>query len=306
MSVVLPAYPAPDEQETLTASDGTSLHYEAWHPAGTPRAGVLLAHGFGEHVSRYGRLARALNRHGYAVGGADHRGMGRSGGARSHVRDYADYVNDLAVPAARRRQGLPSEAPMFVFGHSMGGLIALLHAERCAAQPFAGTLLSGPLLGSEVQAPRWQVEAGKILVRIHPRFRVPVPIQPDILTHDKAEQEIVASDPFTLRFTTLGWFFATVRAMQAGQEERIKIVWPTLWLIPGEDKLCTPAASRRVFERLPNAAQHTWNEYPGLFHEMHNEAPADRDRVTADILAWLDAQSANAVSPVSAAARPLV
>lgn len=277
-----------DFEESLSPSIGLRLTYREWRPEGAVRGGVLLCHGFGEHLGRYGRLARGLNAAGYLAGGVDHRGMGLSAGERMFVRDYGEYVNDLEAAGARMRQSLPEGVPLFVYGHSMGGLIALRHAQAAQAADYAGTILSGPLIGSPMRPARWQVELGKLVVRVKPGFRVPVPINAEALTSDEGEKRALLSDPLILRHTTLIWFFATECAMRAAREA-MGVRWPTLWLIAGLDSLCDPAVSRAVFDALPTSGQHIWQSYPRFLHELHNERPDARAQVLADVLAWLDA-----------------
>lgn len=286
----------PDRQERLAATDGTPLYYQEWRPSGADlrplRGLVLIVHGFGEHGGRFARFARKLNAAGFQVATVDHRGMGQSGGVRGHVLDYSAYVEDLAIPERELRRSAPSHLPLFIYGHSMGGLIAFLHAVHCNAAPVAGTILSGPLLGIAMPIPAWQVIVGRQVVRFAPTFKVPAPIEPRILTHDPEMQAMLGSDPLGLNQTTLGWFFASGAAMERAKREVGKISWPTLWLIAGEDRLCSPAVSRTVFSALPSLERHTWRDYPGLFHELHQECAADRDRVCADVVAWMEARLA--------------
>jgi len=104
-------------------------------PASGPgRAVLLIQHGLAEHAGRYRPFAEFMARRGFHVYAHDHRGHGMteaddaprgvfagSDGVGAVLRDC------LAVreEAARRHPGLP----IIVFGHSMGGLIALNYAE---------------------------------------------------------------------------------------------------------------------------------------------------------------------------------
>jgi alpha-beta hydrolase superfamily lysophospholipase len=138
------------KQGTLPAADGTRL---AWRASSldAPRASVLLSHGLGEHGGRYARLTAALEARGVAVHALDHRGHGRSGGTRGHADRFDDLVRDLE---AFRRASLPAGVPTFLFGHSMGGLVALRHLQAHPEVEWAGVVLSAPLLGIAVCAPR--------------------------------------------------------------------------------------------------------------------------------------------------------
>ena len=113
-----------DREWTVRAPGGPLLFGQSWGPATAPRAAVLVVHGLAEHTGRYGLTAAALNDAGFAVHAVDYRGHGRSEGRRVHVDDVGDYVADVraALEEVRRRNpGLP----VFLLGHSQGGLIAL-------------------------------------------------------------------------------------------------------------------------------------------------------------------------------------
>ena len=288
----------PDIQTLLTAPDGTPLHYTEWMPKlphTDGRATILLSHGYGEHLGRYGRLARQLTAAGFRVGGCDHRGMGRSGGPRMVIDDYNTYVADLDTAQARLRQGIPDAVPAFVFGHSMGGLVALRHAQSRNTQAFKGTVLSGPLLGVGFPVPAWQIALGKVLARVAPRYHFPLQMRPELLTHDLDEQQAALADPLMPGFTTPAWFMATNRAMEQGKDQADRVCWPTLWQVGGADQVCSPAASKAVYDLLTAAhpqAAHTWHLYAGLMHEVYNERLPDREQAFADLSAWLNARLA--------------
>lgn len=287
----------PDTEDSLTTPDGTLLHYTAWQPdahSSRPTATILLSHGYGEHLGRYGRLAQQLTAQGCGVGGCDHRGMGRSGGPRMVINDYDTYVADLDTAHARLRQGVADDIPSFVFGHSMGGLVALRHAQREHAFPFAGTVLSGPLLGVGFPVPAWQTALGKVLARVAPHYHFPLKLRPELLTHDVEEQQAALNDPLMPGFTTPAWFMATYRAMAQAQCDVAGVHWPTLWQAGGADQVCSPAASKAVYDLLTSAhpqIPHTWHLYPGLMHEVYNERLPDREQAFADLLTWLNNRS---------------
>ena len=176
----------------------------------------------------------------------------------------------------------------------MGGLAALLHAERRPSDAVVGTALSGPLLGVALHIPGWQIALGRLLAPFAPRFRMPVHLNPYILTHDEEDVARLLSDTDLLNEVTLAWYFASGRAMKEAAAEASRVAWPTLWLIPGDDRVCDTPTARSVFERLPPSGDHTWREYPGLFHELHNERAPDRDYVLRDVLEWLKRQAGRA------------
>src|SRR5690625_2384167 len=126
------------------------IHAQAWDLEGqVPRYIAVVVHGYGEHIGRYGHLARALVNHGATVYGSDHLGHGRSGGERVLISDVADLVADLRsliTHVAREHAGLP----VVLIGHSMGGMVATWYAQAHGGDVDA-LVLSGPSLG------RWEL-----------------------------------------------------------------------------------------------------------------------------------------------------
>jgi alpha-beta hydrolase superfamily lysophospholipase len=104
-------------------------------PAGETRAAVLLIHGFGQNRYAWHLPSRSLVNHlaraGMDVYNLDLRGHGRSralGGRRSRgVFDYVEEDIPIAIEEVRRHSG---GRPVFLLGHSLGGLVAYAAAPR--------------------------------------------------------------------------------------------------------------------------------------------------------------------------------
>src|SRR5262245_59002774 len=77
---------------TLTTPDGVALHVQAWPTTGPGHGTVLIVHGLGEHIGRYARVAAHLDARGWNVVGYDHRGHGRSGGAKGRIVERDDLL----------------------------------------------------------------------------------------------------------------------------------------------------------------------------------------------------------------------
>ena len=134
-------------EERFTTPDGLSVYGQRWLPEPPAGAVVVLVHGFVEHSGRYAPLAEDLNRQGYAVYAMDLRGHGRSEGPRCFVRRFDQYLEDLDLFLDRVAAAEPDK-PLFLLGHSMGGLIVARWAiSRPARQAdLRGLILSGPAL----------------------------------------------------------------------------------------------------------------------------------------------------------------
>jgi alpha-beta hydrolase superfamily lysophospholipase len=131
-----------ETQTTLASPTGAALNLYASEAKAAPRGVIQVNHGLAEHAARYGRFAEAMSAAGFHVYAHDHRGHGatkapdapqgmfaREDGAAKVIADVAAVHGHIAA----RHPGLP----VIVFGHSMGGLIAmsyvLRHSERVAA-----------------------------------------------------------------------------------------------------------------------------------------------------------------------------
>jgi len=113
-------------ESTAAGIGGLELFSQSWLPDAPAHAAVAIAHGLGEHSGRYAHVAAALVDRGYSVRALDHRGHGRSQGKRVFVKEYAEFQRDLLQ--FRRLVGAEHpDAPLHVFGHSMGCHLALRH-----------------------------------------------------------------------------------------------------------------------------------------------------------------------------------
>src|SRR3954469_14168297 len=133
------------EERTFVDAYGIEV-FTRWWPIDSPRGVVLIAHGASEHSGRYDRFARALNDAGFAAVALDHRGHGRT--APSSPRGVMGagggqaVVDDLHELRSSARSTFGADVPVFLFGHSMGSLIALGYLAQ-HADGLAGSVLCG-------------------------------------------------------------------------------------------------------------------------------------------------------------------
>jgi lysophospholipase len=260
--------------------------WQGWSPAGDQqhKGVVTIAHGYGEHVGRYEHVAERLCAGGFAVYGLDHQGHGRSQGRRGRIRlrgAVAD-LDQLIVTVARARH---PDAPQFLLGHSMGGLIAL-HYAGAHQQRLTGLALSGPLAavegGSALHA------FGRALGLILPGAPVSR-VDPRLVSRDAAVVSDYVADPLNHHGPIpagVAREFIVGTAALAGLVPRITL--PTLIQWGTADRLCPPAGAEMVAERI-GSRDLTVERYPGAFHEIFNEP--ERERVIDDLVAWLSAHA---------------
>ncbi|KAJ3246748.1 hypothetical protein HDU78_006283 [Chytriomyces hyalinus] len=118
----------------FTAPDRHQIYYNVWKPAGTIRAQVLFFHGIGEHVMRYDHVFKPFAEAGILVRGMDWRGHGRTV-LRNNEAQAFDYsfdqcFEDMLQLHSIAIDGVPNNLPVFVMGHSMGGLMTLAFVQK--------------------------------------------------------------------------------------------------------------------------------------------------------------------------------
>jgi alpha-beta hydrolase superfamily lysophospholipase len=277
--------PPPAESSTLRAADGTRLHALRW-AAGSPRAALLLSHGLGEHAGRYAALARDLVPRGIEVHALDHRGHGASGGARAYTPRFSRYVDDFEAFRRQVVDALPAGLPVFLLGHSLGGLIALRWLEAHPEAGLKGAILSAPLLGVKKEAPRWKVALSGTLSKLLPWLPLSNEIDASELSGDAAYVRSYREDPLVHARITPRLYTEMMAAMDDAVAERGRLALPLLFLVPGADSIVREADTLRFAAEL--AGDVTVRRYPGFRHESLNEV--DRARPVSDVVRWMEAR----------------
>ncbi len=250
-----------------------ALAARTWSGAEPPSRVVVVAHGYGEHVGRYERLADALVGDGAVVYAVDHVGHGKSTGERALVEDFEDVVTDLHRLDGTARREHPG-LPVVLLGHSMGGLIAARYAQRYG-ESLSALVLSSPVLG------RWDAVTQLLAMEQIPD----VPLDPSTLSRDEAVGKVYADDDLVwhgpFKRTTLESLDHTIGTVAGGPGLGDL---PTLWIHGEDDQLVPIEGTRAGIERLRGSAL-VERVYPGARHELFNET--NKDEVTADVLAFV-------------------
>jgi alpha-beta hydrolase superfamily lysophospholipase len=270
----------------ITARDGARLFYRR-HAAASPRARILVIHGFAEHSGRYLDLLDALAASGFDALALDLRGHGRSDGLRGHLRRFDDHLDDARAAFDALTTGADGTA--LVFGHSMGGLIAT-HFAASEPQRCRALALSSPMFARALKVNPLKLVAGHVLGRVLPRVAMPNGVTGAHLTSDPEEIARHAADPLILNHARAGWFVALEAAMAAAPARMARLTMP-LYLMHGDaDPLTSFATSRALFARAVSGDK-VFVALPGMRHETLHEI--GRERVRADLVRWLAAHAAS-------------
>lgn len=273
-----------DVQDASSASPwdfGSGLNGYVWRAA-VPRARLLLTHGFAEYAERYVRryngLIPRLNAAGIDVYAFDMRGHGRSPGARGVVNLRA-AVNDHHAA----REALAGGKPLFLLGHSLGGLVTAASAAEDADR-VAGVILSAPAL--LIKAPlHLRAVAGLISV-FAPGARLVPPLDADGLSRIPEEVEAYRTDPMVSDTRVPARTGASaISVSEAAWKLYPDWTTPTLVLHGEQDRATDPEGSKRFMQTI-RAADKRLEIFPEGRHELLNDL--DRDVAMDVILSWLD------------------
>lgn len=117
------------EEFERKAFDGLKLYFQCWQTDDRLKGVICLVHGLGEHSGRYTDWAMRLNQAGYSVLTYDLRGHGKSDGQRGHILSFNDYLADTELLLREANDKFPG-IPHFLYGHSLGAIIAWIYVLR--------------------------------------------------------------------------------------------------------------------------------------------------------------------------------
>jgi alpha-beta hydrolase superfamily lysophospholipase len=304
----------PESTFTFTDPDAFEIFVYRWAPAAdvSPKAVVQIAHGAAEHALRYRRLARFLNAAGYIVYANDHRGHNKTAGTIEQASMVGpDGWNGIVKDAKQLTDIIKEEnqgLPVFLFGHSMGSLIAQQYVQEWGDE-VKGVILSGtfatlPQLDAIIAMLEQAVQGlaadapselfGAMFASFNEPF-APAETGFEWLSRDEHEVRKYVDDPwcgfpFTNRmvlYMLKGW----QETWEAENESRIPKTLPILVISGARDPVGGNTESvKLLMERykgygIRNIAH---KFYADARHELLNEI--NRDEVHQDVLDWLDNQ----------------
>jgi alpha-beta hydrolase superfamily lysophospholipase len=275
----------PQREGRFITPDGADIYTQAWLPEDAPQAIMLIVHGLGDHSGRYGNYVNYFVPRGYALYSFDTRGHGRSSGSRGHVDHFDQYIADIDRRAAEARSDWPG-TPLFVLAHSLGSLMGLSYARQYPDR-LTGLVVTGTALKDALQMPAWKRNLATVLSRVTPSLKMNNGVALSGLSRDPSISSAFRADPLTHTWGTPR--LAAEAEVARAQIRQSAATWqvPTLILHGGADPICLPEGAREFAAQTPQGIVE-YREYPGLYHEIHNEP--EREQVFRDIEAWLQVQ----------------
>lgn len=261
-----------------------NIYFQSWLPEREPKAILLIVHGLAEHSGRYMNIVNHFVPLGYAVYGIDHSGHGKSDGTRVFVNRFEEYTKPLKAYIDMIRLWQPQK-PIFLVGHSMGGLISAVFLLDHQAE-LRGAVLSGAAIKVPSNITPVTLFVGKILSALTPKFGL-LGVDADGICRDPAVVQAYVNDPLVYRGKPTARLAAEmVKAMQYVMAQATKITLPIMMVQGSADRLVDPAGSQMLYDAVSSVDKEI-RIYSGFYHEVFNEP--EHGRVLHDVEVWLEA-----------------
>ncbi len=272
-----------EQVATILTGEGIKLFVRRCLPVSSgERALVVFIHGFVEHSGRYVKFFDSLCARGVGVVAFDLRGHGRSEGPRAWIPSLADCLEDLSRVWAWAGQ-ITRGVPLFLMGHSLGGLLA---AQWVVDNPGAvhGLVLLAPAIKIGA-VPAWIAWVAPVLAHVVPWAKV-MRVGVRRLSRDPTVRQNFQTDPLVYH----GWIPARsgseiFRAAASFRRRASQVAVPLLILHGTGDRICSHEGSQELFD-LARSRDKTLRLYPDLYHDLLHEPEAER--VQEDIISWLE------------------
>ena len=287
---------------TFSGADNLKLFYRSQYPALTcskrsqsanvsspsVKGALAIVHGLGEHSGRYCSVFKSVTAAGYAVFAFDNQGHGKSEGQRGHITRWQNYRDNTQAFLRLIREKEPT-VPLFLMGHSLGGLIVLdyiLRNRRTNPIDIAGIVVSAPpIQPTNSTVSRVRILMAQLLSGLLPRFSLKMKLNCGGLSRSQEVTDETRRDPLTHPYVTLRWGSETLSTMKWVRSHIHNLQTPILLTHGDADPIMDYEGSCQIFEQI-NSPHKTLKIYPGSYHEPHNDL--DADIVMSDLVSWLE------------------
>lgn len=274
----------------------TSLAGSTGETASTPAAQptVLLVHGLGEHSGRYGEVARVFASAGYRFVTYDQRGHGQSSGRRCDCEGLDQLCHDLDQVLARVTR-LAARGPVYLYGHSFGGMVVLWYlinqvAEGGAQADIRGALVTSPLIRAQSLPNSFVIRLGRMAAAIWPTLTIHAQIRGDQLSQLSHFVERFHADPFCQGRVTVRMGRAMLDSGEQLLTQAVRLPVPIQLHHGDTDPVTSWAASQEFSQQAGSHCEFV--SWAGQRHELHHEPV--RDEFLATMIGWIERESTRA------------
>jgi alpha-beta hydrolase superfamily lysophospholipase len=267
LSIPLPkGVPAPVYQQLeATARDGAKLVVHRWTPpkVTADKPVVVFLHGIGMHGEPYAAIAAGFTSRQVTLVVPDLRGHGRSGGKRGKMAESAVLRADLGEVIGLVNKRHP-EAPIFLAGESMGGLIAADYAVR-GERRLAGLILLAPAFkvhDSQIQLSGFdEFLKGKVSLTADKKLKPS--------TRDPGFIEARRKDKLALADVESGYLTALGLRQLEWPLAAAQLKLPLFIGVAGQEEIINPKVAKAVFDLAATPPEvKAWRQWDKARHTL--------------------------------------
>jgi lysophospholipase len=239
-----------------------------WEAEGKARGVIVIVHGAMEHHRRYGWLMEMWRINQFHVVTGDLPGQGlTSRSQRGHIDSFDEYIAEMMKWIKEAEQ---YDLPVFLLGHSMGGLAVIRLLQKKYVKP-AGVILSSPCLGLAEYPPLPLNALTAGLNWIAPELRVKSTLKIDYVTRNEDARDRALNDSLFVTKVSVRWYRELLKAMKAAFTHISKFPdVPLLVMQGGDDKIVNKEEVAKWFNQL-DITEKIYKEWPKCYHEIFNE-----------------------------------
>jgi len=267
-------------QYSIKLKNGQILRGFLNSPGEKSRANIVFVHGLGEHINRYTEWAESFNRERIGFTGLDLPGHGISDGRRGHIRSFSLTDDMLDILLKHIKSTFP-EAPVFIYGHSLGGGIVLDYLLRKKPE-VKGAIVTSPWLKLSIEPDKFKLTLVSVMKRITPGLVQPSGLVQENLSQDQDVINRYNSDPLVHDKISVSLAYNAMKAASHSLSHSQELEVPLLLMHGSKDLICSPEGSSGFAAGTKRAELKIWD---GGYHELHNE-PFKND-VFEYIISWI-------------------
>ncbi|XP_044468912.1 caffeoylshikimate esterase [Mangifera indica] len=275
-------------------SRGLEIFGKSWLPeTSQPKAVVCYCHGYGDTCTFFFEgIARKLASSGYGVFAMDYPGFGLSEGLHGYIPSFDRLVDDVIEHYSKVKENPEFHAlPSFLFGHSLGGAVALkVHLKQPNA--WSGAVLVAPMckIADEMVPPLLVKKLLIGIAHVLPKHKlVPQKDLAEAAFRDLRKREMASYNVIAYKDKPrLQTALELLRTTQEIEQQLEKVSLPLLILHGEADTVTDPSVSKALYEKASHKDK-KFILYKDGYHSLLEGEPDDMIiRVFSDIISWLD------------------
>jgi len=287
---------------TFIGMGANQIFFQKW-TVPSPKAIVIIAHGLGEHSGRYNNLIEKMSSKNISFYAIDHSGHGNSDGIKGHIDSFNDYIKDLKLFLNLIRDRV-EKVPVFLLGHSMGGVIACRFAINHPGE-IEGLILSSAAFTTEEVISPFKQKLVRVLSKYMPKYSDSNGLDAQDISSDEDTIDAYENDPLVHDRISARLYTELKSAAKDCLNRAYDLRIPLLIFHGKGDKIVSFKGSQKFYNDSPSRDKEL-KLFDDLRHETMNETKSERAKVLSLVSGWITKHisSAKPASKPKPAAKP--